>query len=111
MKLVTALIRPLKLDEVRQALLRYNHVAAISDVKAFTPRREDTAAHGHAPNAFFTKVKIEVIVPSEHVARTIEILRHAASTGRLGEGDGLIFVTEVEHAVRIRTGSTDADAI
>ena len=111
MKLITAFIRPFKLEEMRHALLRFGHVAAISEVKAFTPRREDLAAHGHAPVAFFSKIRIEVLVPTEDAPRALDILRKAALTGRLGEGDGLIFVSTVEHAVRIRTGSVDGKAL
>ena len=111
MKLITAIIRPFKLDEVRHALLRFGRVSAISEVKAFTPRREDLAAHGVAPHAFFSKIRIELLVPDEEVERAIDIVRNAALTGRLGEGDGLIFVSDVQRAVRIRTGSVDAKAL
>ena len=112
MKLITAIIRPFKLDEVRHALLRFGRVACIAEVKAFTPRREDIdVAHGAAPNAFFAKIKIEVFVSTEEADRAIEILRHAAQTNRLGEGDGLIFVSNVERALRIRTGAVDDKAL
>ena len=112
MKLITAIIRPFKLDEVRQALLRFGRVASIAEVKALTPRREDIAAiHGAAPNAFFAKIKIEVLVPTEEADKAIDLLRQAALTNRLGEGDGLIFVSNVERALRIRTGAADDKAL
>lgn len=111
MKLITGIIRPFKLEEVRRALLRFGHVSAITEVKAFTPRREPGGTHAHEADAFFSKIKIEVIVPSEEADRAIEILRRAALTGRLGEGDGVIFVSDVEHAVRIRTGAVDEQAL
>ena len=111
MKLISAIIRPFKLEEVRHALLRYGRVAAITEVKAYTPRREASGAHSREAEAFFSKIKIEVIVPADEADKAIEILRRAALTGRLGEGDGLIFVANVEHAVRIRTGALDEKAL
>ena len=113
MKLITALIRPFKLDEVRNSLLRFGHVATITEVKTFTPRRDEAPGSPHSVEAhkFYTKVKIEVLVPGEEAEKAIAILRHAAQTGRLGEGDGLIFVSPVEHAIRIRTGVQDDKAV
>ena len=111
MKLITGIIRPFKLDEVRRALLRFGHVAAITEVKAFTPRRNPAGEHAHEADAFFSKIKIEVVVPTEEAERAVEILRRAALTGRLGEGDGVIFTSTVEHAVRIRTGAADDEAL
>ena len=113
MKLVSGLVRPFKLDEVREALLRLGHVAAIHDVKAYTPRRDDSGAIDQAgnPRAFLPKIRVEVLVPDGEVQRAIDAIRHAAHTGRTGEGDGLLFVSPVEHAVRIRTGYTDEKAI
>jgi nitrogen regulatory protein P-II 2 len=113
MKLVTALIRPFKLEEVRVQLLRFGHVAAIAEVKVFTPRRDAQPGTPHAieANKFHAKVKIEVLVPTEEADKAIAILRHAAQTGRLGEGDGVIFVSPVEQAIRIRTGATGDEAV
>ena len=113
MKLITALIRPFKLEEVRNSLLRFGHVAVMDEIKAFTPRRDAIPGSPHAieANKFHSKVRIEVLVPTEDAETAISILRQAALTGRLGEGDGIIFVSPVEHVVRIRTGATDDEAV
>ena len=113
MKLVTGLVRPFKLAEVREALLLFGHVAAMAEVKAYTPRRDESGAISHGGNtrAFFPKVKVEVLVPDAEAERAVEVIRHAAMTGRMGEGDGLVYVSDVEHAVRIRTGDVDERAL
>ena len=113
MKLVTAMIRPFKLEDVRRALLGLGHVASISKVEAMAPRREFERGTPHAIEAtrFYAKIKVEVLVPAAEAEKAITLLRNAALTGRLGEGDGIVFVSDVEHAVRIRTGAKDDEAV
>jgi nitrogen regulatory protein P-II 2 len=113
MKVVTALIRPFKLDDVRQALVDLGHVATISDVKALTPRHEFAPGTPHAmeANKFYAKVRVDVLIPAEETDAVVALLRSAALTGRLGEGDGIIIVAPIDHVLRIRTGATDEEAL
>jgi nitrogen regulatory protein PII len=112
MKLIMAVIKPFKLDEVREALTALGlQGLTVSEVKGFGRQKGQTEIYRGAEYAvsFLPKVKIEVAVPDEIADRAIETIQKAALTGRIG--DGKIFVLELVHAVRIRTGEVNADAI
>jgi nitrogen regulatory protein P-II 2 len=112
MKMVVAVIKPFKLDEVRDALTALGvHGMTVSEVKGYGRQKGHTEIYRGAEYAvnFLPKVRIEVVVPSEQIERVVEAIGSAAKTGQIG--DGKIFVTPVEQAVRIRTGETDADAL
>ena len=112
MKLIIAIIKPFKLDEVRDALTALGvHGMTVTEVKGFGRQKGHTEIYRGAEYAvnFLPKLRIEVAVASEQLARTMEAVAAAAKTGQIG--DGKIFVTNVEQAVRIRTGETDADAL
>mgnify|MGYP001092675613 CR=1 FL=1 len=112
MKLVMAVIKPFKLDEVREALtgLGIQGLTA-SEVKGFGRQKGQTEIYRGAEYAvnFLPKVKIEVAVSDELVDQVVEALQKAANTGRIG--DGKIFVLDIGHAVRIRTGETGDEAL
>lgn len=112
MKLVTAIIKPFKLEEVRAALTDLGiQGITVSEVKGYGRQKGHTEIYRGAEYVvnFLPKVKIEAAVPSSRVAAIIEALSQAARTGSIG--DGKIFVTPLEHAVRIRTGETDDEAL
>lgn len=111
MKLITATIRPFRLDDVRQALKELGRVTTVSEVKTYNPRKASSGAYlgGEHAGGFVPKVKIEIYVPDVQTAKTIEIIRKAALTGHLG--DGIISVTTVDQLVRIRTGELDEAAL
>ena len=112
MKLVVAIIKPFKLDEVRQALTAIGvHGMTVTEVKGYGRQKGHTEIYRGAEYVvnFLPKVRIEVAVPSEQADRVIEALTTAARTGQIG--DGKVFVSPLEHAVRIRTGETDSDAL
>jgi len=112
MKLVTAIIKPFKLDEVRDALLKMGiHGMTITEVKGYGRQKGHTEIYRGAEYAinFLPKVRVEVAVPSEQVDQAVSVMSAAARTGKIG--DGKIFVTPIDQAVRIRTGETDADAL
>ena len=112
MKIVMAIIKPFKLDEVRDALTAIGvHGMTVTEVKGYGRQKGHTEIYRGAEYAvnFLPKIKIEVAVASDQVGRTIETIAAAAKTGQIG--DGKIFVLDLESAVRIRTGETDADAI
>ena len=112
MKLVMAIFKPFKLDEVRDALTGLGiQGLTVSEVKGFGRQKGQTEIYRGAEYAvsFLPKVKIEVVVDDGEVERTVEAVRKAAGTGKIG--DGKIFVSEVEQAVRIRTGESGADAL
>jgi nitrogen regulatory protein P-II 2 len=112
MKMVIAVIKPFKLDEVRDALTAIGvHGMTVSEVKGYGRQKGHTEIYRGAEYAvnFLPKVRIEIAVPGEQADRVIEVIGSAAKTGQIG--DGKIFVTPVEQAVRIRTGETDADAL
>ncbi len=112
MKLIMAIIKPFKLDDVREALtgLGVQGLTA-TEVKGFGRQKGQTEVYRGAEYSvnFLPKVKIEVVVPSDLAAQTVEAIQKAGNTGRIG--DGKIFVIDVAQAVRIRTGETDADAL
>jgi nitrogen regulatory protein P-II 1 len=112
MKLVTAIIKPFKLDEVREALSAIGvQGITVTEVKGFGRQKGHTELYRGAEYVvdFLPKVKIEVVVKDDDVDRAIEALIKAATTGKIG--DGKIFVTAVEQVVRIRTGETDEAAV
>jgi nitrogen regulatory protein P-II 2 len=112
MKLVTAIIKPFKLEEVRDALTGLGVAGlTVSEVKGYGRQKGHTEIYRGAEYAinFLPKLKIEVAVPSDRVERVIEAIVANAKTGQIG--DGKIFVTSIDHALRIRTGETDADAL
>ena len=112
MKLVIAVIKPFKLDEVRDALTRIGvQGMTVAEVKGYGRQKGHMEIYRGAEYAinFLPKVRIEVAIPSEHLEQVMETIAAAAKTGQIG--DGKIFVTPLEHAVRIRTGETDAGAL
>ena len=112
MKIVMAIIKPFKLDDVRDALTRLGvQGLTVTEVKGFGRQKGHTEIYRGAEYAvsFLPKLKIEVAVPADLVERAVEAIAGAARTGQIG--DGKVFVFPLEHAVRIRTGETDADAL
>jgi nitrogen regulatory protein P-II 2 len=112
MKIVMAIIKPFKLEEVRDALTGLGvHGLTVTEVKGYGRQKGHTEIYRGAEYAvsFLPKIKIEVAVASDLVPRVIEAVTAAARTGQIG--DGKIFVMPLERAVRIRTGETDGDAL
>ena len=112
MKLVTAIIKPFKLDEVREALSGIGvQGITVTEVKGFGRQKGHTELYRGAEYVvdFLPKVKIEAAVADELVERVIEAVESAARTGKIG--DGKIFVAPLEQVIRIRTGETGPDAI
>ena len=112
MKIVMAIIKPFKLEEVRDALTAIGvHGLTVTEVKGYGRQKGHTEIYRGAEYAvsFLPKVKIEVAIASDHVGKTIAAITSAAKTGQIG--DGKIFVVNLEHAVRIRTGEADAAAL
>ncbi len=112
MKLIIAVIKPFKLDEVREALTNIGvHGMTVTEVKGYGRQKGHMEIYRGAEYAvnFLPKLRIEVAVASEQLDRAMEVIAAAAKTGQIG--DGKIFVTPLEHAVRIRTGETDAGAL
>jgi nitrogen regulatory protein P-II 2 len=112
MKIVMAIIKPFKLDEVRDALTAAGvHGLTVTEVKGYGRQKGHTEIYRGTEYAvnFLPKVKIEVAVASDQVAKVVEAITAAAKTGQIG--DGKIFVYDLDHAVRIRTGETDTAAL
>jgi nitrogen regulatory protein P-II 2 len=112
MKLVIAIIKPFKLDEVRDALTRLGiHGMTVAEVKGYGRQKGHTEIYRGAEYAvnFLPKLRLEVAIASEQLDQVMDSLAAAARTGQIG--DGKIFVTPIEQAVRIRTGETDVDAL
>jgi nitrogen regulatory protein P-II 2 len=112
MKIVMAIIKPFKLEEVRDALTAIGvHGLTVTEVKGYGRQKGHTEIYRGAEYAvsFLPKIKIEVAVGNDLVDRVIEAITATARTGQIG--DGKIFVSAIEKAVRIRTGETDADAL
>jgi nitrogen regulatory protein P-II 2 len=112
MKLVLAIIKPFKLEEVRDALTAIGvHGMTITEVKGYGRQKGHTEIYRGAEYAvnFLPKIRIEVAVATDAADRVVEAIGTAAKTGQIG--DGKIFVAPIEQAVRIRTGETDADAL
>jgi nitrogen regulatory protein P-II 2 len=112
MKLVIAVIKPFKLEEVREALTRIGvHGMTVTEVKGFGRQKGHMEIYRGAEYAvnFLPKLRIEVAVGSEQVEQVIDAIATSAKTGQIG--DGKILVTPIESAMRIRTGETDVDAL
>jgi nitrogen regulatory protein PII len=112
MKMVMAIFKPFKLDEVRDALTGLGiQGLTVSEVKGFGRQKGQTEIYRGAEYAvsFLPKIKIEVVIEDALVERAVETIRKSAGTGKIG--DGKIFVSSVEQAVRIRTGESGADAL
>ena len=112
MKLVVAIIKPFKLDEVRQALTAIGvHGMTVTEVKGYGRQKGHTEIYRGAEYVvnFLPKLRIEVAVDSNMAEKVIEAITSRARTGQIG--DGKVFVTPIESALRIRTGETDSDAL
>lgn len=112
MKMVMAVIKPFKLDDVREALTEHGiEGLTVTEVKGFGRQKGQTEVYRGAEYtvSFLPKVKIEVVVEDETVDKVVEAIQNAANTGRIG--DGKIFVYDISHAVRIRTGETGNEAV
>jgi nitrogen regulatory protein P-II 2 len=112
MKMVMAVIKPFKLDEVREALTGLGvQGLTVTEVKGFGRQKGQTEIYRGAEYSvsFLPKVKIEVAVADPMVERVVETIQKTANTGKIG--DGKIFVYDISHAVRIRTGETNSDAL
>ncbi|HTK01490.1 MAG TPA: P-II family nitrogen regulator [Bordetella sp.] len=112
MKQVTAIIKPFKLDEVREALADVGVSGlTVTEVKGFGRQKGHTELYRGAEYVvdFLPKIRVEVVLPDELVENAIEAIVKASRTGKIG--DGKIFVTPVEQAIRIRTGESDNEAL
>jgi nitrogen regulatory protein P-II 2 len=112
MKFVIAVIKPFKLDEVREALTRIGiHGMTVTEVKGYGRQKGHTEIYRGAEYQvnFLPKLRLEIAIASEQLDQVIEVIAAAARTGQIG--DGKIFVMPVERAMRIRTGETDVDAL
>jgi len=112
MKLITSIIKPFKLDEVREALAEVGVTGlTVTEVKGFGRQKGHTELYRGAEYVvdFLPKVKVEAVVADDRVEAAIEAITKAAHTGKIG--DGKIFVTAVEQVIRIRTGETDNAAV
>ena len=112
MKKIEAIIKPFKLDEVREALSEIGVTGmTVTEVKGFGRQKGHTELYRGAEYVvdFLPKIKIEIIIPDDVVPQVVESIEKAARTGRIG--DGKIFVTNVEEIIRIRTGERGVDAI
>ena len=112
MKLISAIIKPFKLDEVREALSGIGvQGITVTEVKGFGRQKGHTELYRGAEYVvdFLPKVKLEIVLEDNQVERAVEAIQQAARTGRIG--DGKIFVTSVEEVIRIRTGERGPDAL
>ena len=112
MKLIEAIIKPFKLDEVKDALNAIGiEGITVSEVKGFGRQKGHTELYRGAEYVvdFIPKIKMEIAVSDDLVAKVVETIQNSAKTGRIG--DGKIFIISLEEAIRIRTGETGADAI
>jgi nitrogen regulatory protein P-II 2 len=112
MKMVTAIIKPFKLDEVREALSAIGvQGITVTEVKGFGRQKGHTELYRGAEYVvdFLPKVKLEAAISADQLDRVLEVIEKAAQTGKIG--DGKIFVQEIEQVIRIRTGETGSDAL
>ena len=112
MKKIEAIIKPFKLDEVKEALQEVGvQGITVTEAKGFGRQKGHTELYRGAEYVvdFLPKVKIEIVLPDEQVERAVEAIQKAARTGRIG--DGKIFISSIEEVIRIRTGETGQDAI
>ena len=112
MKMITAVIKPFKLDDVREALSNLGvQGITVSEVKGFGRQKGHTELYRGAEYVvdFLPKVKIEAAMSDEMVEEAVDVITAAANTGKIG--DGKIFITSIEETIRIRTGETGAEAL
>lgn len=112
MKLITAIIKPFKLDDVREALSEVGvQGITVTEVKGFGRQKGHTELYRGAEYVvdFLPKIKLEIAIDDDKVDGVIEAITNAAATGKIG--DGKIFVTSLEQIIRIRTGETGGDAV
>lgn len=112
MKLIIAIIKPFKLDELRDALTAIGvNGLTVTEVKGYGRQRGHTEVYRGAEYVvnFLPKIKVEVAVPAELTAKAVDAIQNATRTGQIG--DGKIFVLPIEQTLRIRTGEKDADAL
>ncbi|HEY7555726.1 MAG TPA: P-II family nitrogen regulator [Candidatus Binatia bacterium] len=112
MKMVEAIVKPFKLEEVKEALTKAGiQGMTVEEVKGFGRQKGHTELYRGAEYSvdFLPKVKIQILVPDESAAKVVQIITDSAKTGKIG--DGKIFVTPVEEVIRIRTGEKGEDAI
>ncbi|MCV6545785.1 MAG: P-II family nitrogen regulator [Cohaesibacter sp.] len=112
MKFITAIIKPFKLDAVRDALANEGvEGVTVTEVKGYGRQRGHTEIYRGTEYSvsFLPKLKLEIAVSADKASGAIQAIREAAATGQIG--DGKIFVFDLEHAMRIRTGETDAEAL
>ena len=112
MKMVEAIVKPFKLDEVKEALTKAGiQGMTVEEVKGFGRQKGHTELYRGAEYSvdFLPKVKIEILVPDDKAAKVVEVITASAKTGKIG--DGKIFVRTVEAVIRIRTGEKGEDAI
>jgi nitrogen regulatory protein P-II 1 len=112
MKKIEAIIKPFKLDEVKEALQEIGvQGITVTEAKGFGRQKGHTELYRGAEYVvdFLPKVKVEIVVGDDHLAPAVEAIQKAARTGRIG--DGKIFVLDIEEAIRIRTGETGTDAL
>ena len=112
MKKIEAIIKPFKVDDVKEGLTELGiQGMTVSEVKGFGRQRGHTEIYRGAEYAvnFLPKMKIEIVVPSAQADKALEAIQHAAKTGQIG--DGKIFVSPIDHTVRIRTGESDDNAL
>ena len=112
MKIVIAVIKPFKLDEVRDALTRIGiHGMTVTEVKGYGRQKGHTEIYRGAEYQvnFLPKLRLEIAIASEQLDQVVEVIAATARTGQIG--DGKIFVTPIDHVLRIRTGETDEDAL
>ncbi|WP_461517494.1 P-II family nitrogen regulator [Porticoccus sp.] len=112
MKLITAIVKPFKLDDVREALAEVGvQGITVTEVKGFGRQKGHTELYRGAEYVvdFLPKVKLEIAVDDNHTDTVVEAITKSAQTGKIG--DGKIFISELEEVIRIRTGETGSDAI
>ena len=112
MKMVEAIVKPFKLNEVKEALTKAGvQGMTVNEVKGFGRQKGHTELYRGAEYSvdFLPKVKIEILLPDDKVGKVVEVITESARTGKIG--DGKIFVTSVEEVIRIRTGEKGPDAI
>jgi nitrogen regulatory protein P-II 1 len=112
MKMVEAIVKPFKLDEVKDALTKAGiQGMTVEEVKGFGRQKGHTELYRGAEYSvdFLPKVRIQILVPDDRAGKVVEVITESAKTGKIG--DGKIFVSQVEEVIRIRTGEKGADAI
>ena len=112
MKLVEAIVKPFKLEEIKEALTKAGiHGMTVEEVKGFGRQKGHTELYRGAEYSvdFLPKVRLEILVPDDKAAKVVELITASARTGKIG--DGKIFVTPVDEVIRIRTGERGEDAI